>query len=81
MAPSGHETIVQTPRVECEPAMEINGNVHKVWWERPDGHTDYFCNGSVYVMNDSGKTVAKYFWSYGPVEAAPEDELPERAAA
>jgi hypothetical protein len=58
---SGHEEIHLTNRVSFQPFSAEGGSPPKtVFWERQDGSTVPLTDGSVYVMNDLGKTVAKY---------------------
>lgn len=58
---SGHEEIHATSRVSFQPLQpEVGGDAETVFWERPDGTTVPITDGQVFVMNDLGKTVAKY---------------------
>jgi hypothetical protein len=59
--PSKHESLIQTPYVGAEPVSERSDNIKKVWIERPDGGRHALENGTVFVMNDNGKTVARYY--------------------
>lgn len=55
---SGRETIVETKRI-----VTSDGS-NDVYWENDDGTvTKYFDDGTLYVMNGMGKTVAVYHLS------------------
>lgn len=69
--PTGHETILQTKRVTSHPGPQIQGGERSIYWERDDGSTVAIETGTVYVMNDNGKTVAKYHLEIGPAPLAP----------
>lgn len=58
--PTGHETVLQTMRVTMHPTDGVNLGAPTVFYDRPDGGTSLVEEGVVYVMNDLGKTVAKY---------------------
>ncbi len=64
VAPSEHEVVIQTRRVELYPKSTSSEGVPSVFYERDDGSTDEITQGTVYVMNDNGKTVAVYHLRY-----------------
>lgn len=56
---SGHEEIMTTPRVSYHPRTpEMTREC--VFWETVSGQTIEMDSGTVYVMNENGKTVAVY---------------------
>lgn len=65
VAPGGHETIRETRTVSAEPAPTDPsdaqmGLIGRVFWEREDGGMSFFETGTIYVMNEAGKTVSVY---------------------
>ncbi len=60
VAPSTHEMVIQTRRVELYPKFASSDEVPAVFYERDDGSSVEVTEGTVYVMNDNGKTVAVY---------------------
>jgi hypothetical protein len=68
---TGHESIIQTTRVTKHPGNQVNGGENIVFWDRPDGSVGTIESGTVYVMNDAGKTVSVYtpFATATPVAA------------
>ena len=56
---SGHEEIVTTSRVSYHPRTpDITREC--VFWETTSGQTIEMDSGTVYIMNENGKTVAVY---------------------
>jgi hypothetical protein len=56
----GQEELFQTPTFSYSPGINANeGGVPTVYVERGDSELD-ITGGMVFVMNDSGKTVARY---------------------
>jgi hypothetical protein len=53
--PTGHESICQTSRVSFQPESEAAPE--QVYIEKPDGSVFSITDGTIYVMNDSGKTM------------------------
>jgi hypothetical protein len=58
---SNHETILPAVRVSCQPGSHEGPAPMIVFVEDERGNVRDIRDGTVYVMNDAGKTVAKYF--------------------
>lgn len=58
----GHETLIQSERVSTQPFHGVASphEVQAVFYELKDGTTMMIESGTVFVMNDGGKTVAIY---------------------
>ena len=80
----GHETIIQSNRVTAVPSQNVGGKGHRVsdgfasqvFYDQPDGSTFLVDTGSVYVMNDLGKTVAVYHLDKGQVPKSTKGQSP-----
>lgn len=59
---SGAETLFQTKQARFTPAKQGESDVAPptVWFEAENGAELPLTGGTVFVMNDSGKTVARY---------------------
>ena len=59
--PSGHESLVQAKRITIEPSV-VGENVETrfLHYESESGEIVTIGSGTIYVMNDAGKTVGKY---------------------
>lgn len=55
---SGIESVFEASRVSYVPTG--NGKLETLFTENADGSTNSFLAGKYYIMNESGKTVAKY---------------------
>jgi hypothetical protein len=65
---NGHEQIHAVRRVWAEDAPEHGSNSKRVFATAPYDESDvstFECYGAVYVMNESGATVAKYHLGHG----------------
>ena len=68
---SGDESLYLTPRVQYAPKSGGPNRISDVLWiERADGSLHEISDGSVYVMNPAGKTVARYHWPHEDALAA-----------
>jgi hypothetical protein len=58
------QVLIQAKRVRTEQPADPEKGTHNVvglvYVERDDGQTEILSTGTVYVMNDAGKTVANY---------------------
>lgn len=68
---SGHEQVIQTPRVSKSPANQVNGGENVVFWDHPDGSVGTIESGTVYVMNDAGRTVSVFTPFVAPATEQP----------
>jgi hypothetical protein len=59
---SGHEEVVEARRVSLQPAKADIPET--LFIEDPDGHIGHRIEGTYFVMNESGSTVARYFLSH-----------------
>lgn len=59
IALSGHETILETKRVATEPSLKVGGGPPVFFYEAA-GEMVGLTSGVVYVMNEAGRTIAKY---------------------
>jgi hypothetical protein len=67
---SGHEDIYLTPRVSFQPEMDnpsqnnavptVSKTPTTIWIDCPGGATKALNGGTIFVMNDAGKTIARY---------------------
>ena len=58
--PTGHESIMTTPRIGYQPAIKERKQPEIVFVEREGRPVFEIVSGSVYVMNDKGSTVSVY---------------------
>lgn len=80
---NGHEQVHTAEKVWAEPNPERGHDAYRVHAQPPGAHPDsqllHFADyGVVYVMNDNGATVAKYWLGYGEAPAVKE---PDKLAA
>lgn len=62
---NGYESITEAERVWTNNPAEDNGYTTTLYASggsasKPDSHPSVFSNGSVYIMNDNGKTIGAY---------------------
>lgn len=58
--PTGHETIHEATDVSSAPADRFGEAVNRVFYTRANSEVEGITSGTVYVMNEAGKTVAVY---------------------
>lgn len=64
--PTGEECLYLAKQVRYTPANfqhspdSVGGTAEHVWLDFPDGGTQAFAWGEFFVMNETGKTVARY---------------------
>ena len=83
---NGHEQIHEVQGVSSEPNPERtkleNHSAWRVYARKLDGECLTFVNyGVLYVMNDAGQTVAKYWLGYGQEDAPAAAAAPSSIAA
>lgn len=58
---SGHENVIEAKRISYQPKQADDGPPETVFIEGPDGNICPHVSGKIFVMNDAGQTVARYF--------------------
>jgi len=66
--PSGHEVLMSAVQVTFEP--DTGAGYETVWRHDESGQAHPLTGGAVYVMNDAGNTVARYYLT-APTPAQP----------
>jgi hypothetical protein len=79
--PTGHEEIITVRRVSIQPPEPPHPGdsnditrTDSLFYELENGEVLHTITGTVYVMNDYGKTVAVYHLQYPPPNTIPLDE-------
>lgn len=70
---SGLETIRLAKQVEYEPNGRVTPGQREVWVTLPNGDGEVLAGGTVFVMNDLGKTVTRYDMGASQVPLFEED--------
>ena len=81
ITPRNHECIYMAERVLFQPEILSDTDdaaPATVWHTDKAGQTHPITDGSVYIMNDAGSTVAKYSLAYPTSSESPESQKPAR---
>lgn len=66
---NGHEQIRSVKTVAASPSPENGANTYRVsGWDQEDLHWEFEKYGNVYVMNDAGQTVSRYWLGNGETD-------------